>query len=360
MLLKEFIQELGDRLDVKNIDDGTVRSILARKINEGMKEVGRAHDWDQLKIHGSFNTVGNYTSGTVTITNGSNVVTGANTVWTSAMVGRYFQSASGSNWYRIIAVNSNTQIVLETAIVESTGTPSSYAIWKRFYYLPSNLRKVKIFGRWLSGQRIEQISENSLIDRKVDQSIIGEPCEAIDSGVEPFESSYAAGTGSLTKDSNVMTGTGTAWLGNVFPGERIVLGGRTFRVKRIESDTSIVMLNYSTSTLTGQTYTIEKDNSIGFQLYPSPDKGYVIPYIGYARVFDMVNEDKDRPPFPEDFDGAILDGAEASRMRDLDDAKWIQKQAEFKGRVIDLKAMMKTSKQRVMQLSPNILSRINI
>lgn len=354
MLLGDFVTELADRLKVKDVDNLSVKAILARKINEASKEVGRIHDWSCLKIHGSFNATPNYVTGTVTITNDSRVITGSGTTWTASMVGRYFQSSAGANWYRIVAFNSATELVLETPIVETSGGGKTYKIWKRFYYLSSNVRTVKIFGKWLSDSRVEIRSDNYLIDREQDMTRTGTPEMAVEAGVDPFVSAYSTGTITLTKDSNVLTGVGTSWLENVESGERITVGKNYYRVKRVESDTRIVMWNYSTVTVSGSTYTIEKDAPMGFQLFPVPDTSYVIPYVGYSRVFDMINENKDRPPYPEDFDVVILDGAEASRMRETDDVKWIQKSLEFKGRIIDLKAMMNQGKARVRQIVPDI------
>lgn len=359
MTLKQFIDELADRLKVQNKEDGTVRAILARKINEGGKEVGRVHDWDCLKAHSQINCVENYSAGTVTTTNGSRTVTGSGTTWTSAMVGRYFKSSAGDNWYRIVRFVSTTELTLETPVTESSGGGRTYDIWKRFYHVPSLFRSVKVLGKWIGEQRLEQRDAQHVADRSP-QETEGEPTDAYEAGSNEFAEPYTTGTVSMTKDENVLTGSGTSWLGNVEPGERIVVGTRTLRVKRVESDTRIVMFNHAPVTIApglSQTYRIEEDNPIGFQFYPAPDDEYVIPVFGFMRVFDLVNEDRDRFPFPEEFDAAILDAAEASRMRELDDVKWVQKQLELKGRITDLKAAMRGSKSRLRIMKPEIPSR---
>ena len=353
---------MADRLKVQNIDDLDVRALLTRKINEGGKEVGRVADWDCLKVHGQFNCVTNYKTGTVTVTKDSRTIIGSGTDWTQSMVGRYFQSSAGQNWYRIIRFVSTTELTLETPVTEASGAGKKYIIWKRFYAVPSLYRKIKVLGKWFGAERVEQRDDQYLIDRSP-QMTEGEPTDAAESGSDQIESSYSDGTVSLTKDSNILTGSGTLWFNNADPGDRVNVGTRTFRVKRVESDTRIIMFNSSPTTIASslnQAYTIEKDNPIIFQLYPVPDAGYVIPITGYMRILDLVNENKDRFPFPEEFDAAILDSAEAARMRELDDAKWIQKQLELKGRIIDLKAMMRPSVQRSRIMSPEIQSRSNL
>src|SRR3990167_1843869 len=48
-------------------------------------------------------TVANYNTGTVAVTNASTTVTGTSTVWTSAMVGRKFRVDGDSSYYIISA-----------------------------------------------------------------------------------------------------------------------------------------------------------------------------------------------------------------------------------------------------------------
>lgn len=68
-----------------------------------------------------------YNTGTVTVTNGSTTITGVATVWTSAMIGRYFNSVDGQ-WYRISDVTSPTVAVLETVYAGTTTSGASYVI----------------------------------------------------------------------------------------------------------------------------------------------------------------------------------------------------------------------------------------
>lgn len=356
MYLIDHIQELADRLGVQDIGKPAVRSLLIRKINESYKEIARIFDWELLRNYGEILTVANYTAGTATYSNGSRLVTGTGTVWTAAMVGRFFKPGTGQNWYRIIAVTSTTALTLQTPIAE-TGSSGVYTIWKRFYYLPARVRKIHLLNKWTGEGELQGQSQDYLQDQTVNVANTGEPCDYAPFGVDDFESSYSAGSVSLLQDSNVATGTLTQWLDNVEEGDKLNVSGITLRVKRVESDTRIILLNYSTVTAETASYTITKDNRIGFQLYPSPSTAMVLPYDYYKRVFDMVNETKDRAEFPEDFDIAIVDGAEASRMRDLDDPKWLQKQLEWTARIKDLRAKYMVHTPKLQQARPRIRSR---
>lgn len=356
MIFGNLIKELADRLDAKNVDDETVKSLLSRKINESYKEIARIFKWEHLKRSGELVIRANYSTGTVTITKDSRTITGSGTTWTASMVGRYFQSSASGNWYRIIRFVSATELTLQSQVLESSGSGLTYTICQRIYYLPSDVRTVKLMGKWIAPGEIEARSENYLQDLTQNIFTTGEPEDFAPYGADPFESSYTQGTVTLTVDNNLMVGIGTAWFDNVEAGDIVNVSGKVFRVKRVESDTRIVLLNYSTISVPVATYSIEKDVRVGFSFYPSAGADYIIPYSYYKRAFDMVN-DKDRPELPEDFDIAIIDGAEASRMRDLDDAKWIQKQLEFTARIKDLRATHFVHTMRNQQLRPVITKR---
>lgn len=75
-------------------------------------------------------TQDDYTTGTVTVTNGSQTITGASTVWTAKMVGQWFQITDGTdeNWYRISAFGSSTSLTLENYYQGTSGGTKAYRI----------------------------------------------------------------------------------------------------------------------------------------------------------------------------------------------------------------------------------------
>lgn len=357
MLFGQLTDNICDRFAIPRND--AARAILRDKVNLIYKEVGNITNvnWETLKRTGEIVTVPNYTTGTCTITNGSRTVTFAGATLTSAMAGRYFKPQTSNNWYLIVAVPDASTLVLRSAIIESSGTSLTYNIWKRYYYLPSEVRKLINFGSWISGGELVERTENKLLKGGTDVSLVGDPGEFVLFGTDTFASSYTTGTVTIATNSNTLTGVGTTWLANVEPGDRVRINTQRLRVKRVESDTSIVLLNYANSAVTGATYAIEKDSNIGFQLYYNPNQAIIIPYTYVKRVYDMVNDDYDRPELPEEFDIAILDGAEAMRLKDLDDARWINQLAVYASRVTDLKATRFASSPRYRQMSPKITSR---
>lgn len=95
--------------------------------------------------------VDEYTTGTVSLTNGSAALTGSGTAFTQAMVGRYFKvnDATGDGmWYRITAYVSPTVLTLENFYDGETVSGKSYKIAEAFY-LPEDLQMAPLyFGVW--------------------------------------------------------------------------------------------------------------------------------------------------------------------------------------------------------------------
>jgi hypothetical protein len=73
-------------------------------------------------------TTADYTTGTVAVTQNNATVTGTDTVWTSAMVGRWFKVNSDGYWYRVASRASNTSITLESVYEGTTATAQAYVI----------------------------------------------------------------------------------------------------------------------------------------------------------------------------------------------------------------------------------------
>jgi hypothetical protein len=72
-----------------------------------------------------------YTTGTISLTNGSTTVTGSGTTFTSAMVGRWLNVTSPSgdgNWYEISTFSSTTVITLKKTYQGSTVSGASFTI----------------------------------------------------------------------------------------------------------------------------------------------------------------------------------------------------------------------------------------
>lgn len=76
-----------------------------------------------------------YTTGTITVTNGSAVVTGSGTTFTASMVGRYFQPSGTLDdglWYKVSSVSTGTSLTLENNYQGTTQSGQTYVIAEAF------------------------------------------------------------------------------------------------------------------------------------------------------------------------------------------------------------------------------------
>lgn len=79
-----------------------------------------------------------YNTGTVQVVQGSAVVLGTGTTWTSAMVGRQFLLGPIAPFYDILSVDSPTQITLASPFIGASATLQPYAIQLRLVTCPSD------------------------------------------------------------------------------------------------------------------------------------------------------------------------------------------------------------------------------
>ena len=137
--------------------------------------------------------IDDYSTGTITtLANGSVAVTGADTVWTAAMVGRYFKITNDEQWYKIATRTAATAITLEreyqgVSIAAGTDTytigqmaelppdaydlPVYYAVW-RWALFRKDVQLAREYERmWKEGIRDEirdwgnRSSSNIISDR---------------------------------------------------------------------------------------------------------------------------------------------------------------------------------------------------
>jgi len=96
-------------------------------VTNGLRLVYQPQDVDLTKA--------DYTTGTVSITNGAVAVTGSGSLWTQAAHGTmWLQVTDGSdgNWYEISSVNSSTSITLKTPYAGPTVSGVTYRLGQLF------------------------------------------------------------------------------------------------------------------------------------------------------------------------------------------------------------------------------------
>lgn len=92
-------------------------------------------------------SVDKYVTGTVVATNGSTTITGTTTVFTAAMVGRYFKVddiTGDGNWYRITGFTSTTSITIENKYDGSTTSGKAFVI-AEIFALPEEMQMLPLY-----------------------------------------------------------------------------------------------------------------------------------------------------------------------------------------------------------------------
>jgi hypothetical protein len=299
MLFSNAIEKLSSEV-TKNKDDKDTLDKIKNALNFGRSEVSKYSLWRNLEVPNSELTIiPQYSTGTASVTKDSRTVSlggGASVV--SDFKGRIFKGQTSAGPYEISDVDTSANtITLKTPIIEDSGT-FTYTIWKKYYRIPSDVRVV------LPNEEYSDMPS---------------PFEV--HGYDPYASSYNV-TAVVVKGSNILTGSGTSFFDNVYPGDMVTIESNIYRVRRIQSDTKCILVNKALTDYSG---------SVTF----SSDTPYVARLVGYNNQFtnnftpasnqstktilnfsyirtlyDMVSDD-DNTELPVYFDRAILDFAKA-------------------------------------------------
>ena len=94
-----------------------------------------------------------------------------------------------------------------------------------------------------------------------------------------------------TLNTTALTGSGTAWLTNVLPGDEIVITGdsNTYKVQAVTSDTALTLYNNLVVAPSGASYTISRQYAKVIRVQPCPDQAYVIFVKGLRGYAPLVN-----------------------------------------------------------------------
>lgn len=366
MFLGQFVTDLGNRVKDFDVTQTANKDIAKRYINRAYKWIYRSHRWEFRRTTGQVviipNVTGSCSFTKFTGTNEDSARTVTISGASDSYKGRYFQIDGSSDWHKILYVDvAANKLYLETPILDSSGT--TYQIWKRFYYLPGDVGYITDFGRWDQAYgRLDFKDFTALADQVPNVSDTGFPDNFVPFGDDKYETSYKTGTIQGNQDENIITGVGTTWLGNVLPGDLLLASTFALTVKRVETNTRIILQNYIPSSgdtaaiPTGSTYEIKRNVSLGFAFYPSRNNYLTLPFVYMDRAFDMVHETKDRPNLPDDlFDDVILTRAEYNLRRDKGDSTWVSVAQLYEALLSAAKEKVKVVEQRSASFSPNTL-----
>lgn len=308
----QVVTRVCNRLN-KNVNDTNVTARIQNHINDICQEKWEQYSWSFRWREYPIVLSPQVTGSDLTATNGSRTVTSASTPFIALQhIGQWlrFQNDATQAWYRIIAVNSTSSVTVEPAYQGTTGSSKSYQLCSTDYDLPldiSDLSRLKI----TIDSRPLEIQHQLMQDGYYQPPLsAGVPYGCSLYTADQTKTTYTTGTLTGTSGTYTLTGSGTAWLANVLPGDEITFTGdnNTYRIQSITSDTSITLYNLLTTSPSGATYTISRQFQTMFRVQPCPDKNYVAFAKGLRRYNPLINN-SDTNEFLLRFPYAVIEGA---------------------------------------------------
>lgn len=144
----------------KATDDS--RTTLKWCLNRSAADVWNAFLWPERIKHSFIVTAGQYTTGTITVLNGSTAIVGAGTTFTASMVGRRLALTSSSVWYRVASFTDTTHINLERVYTETSGAAKAYTIYADEYDVDESVESIQNVGLLSSTGSVVMLDELDL------------------------------------------------------------------------------------------------------------------------------------------------------------------------------------------------------
>ncbi len=113
------------------------------RLNRSYQHLLDANPWSFLKGESLIVTVAPHTTGTVTVTQGSATVSGAGTLWTAAMAGRFFRTQDSFTFYKVSSVDAALQtLTLESTYALATAALQPYTLFQYQYAKPADCKDI--------------------------------------------------------------------------------------------------------------------------------------------------------------------------------------------------------------------------
>lgn len=322
--LTEVASRAGKAL-TQNMENGeTLKAALIRGFNLYNKDFNNRFLWPWRWRTIAIQTVANVVAGTVTVANGSRTVTGGSG-WDSTLAGSFLKLDREFELYEVLSAASGT-LTLVKPYLGASGSGLSYLIWKKYYELDPEVpfSTALNLGRWPhEAEPIDRKDLDASFNRAYTQ---GFPEAWALADIKRSSTLYKAGTVTTTKDSRSFTGTGTAFLDNLFVGTEIVIGSDVYNVDSVESDTAFTSVQKAISAVNDQTYEARTRNRTRIMLSSVPNP-VVNLYVTYPRKqFDLFN-DNDESPVWEGFEHVVADclyGYLLEKLTSDDSYNWLK------------------------------------
>ena len=313
----DLVNELGKQLkiDIKVADK---KELIKSWINIGYKEFQMANRWSWRKDERYLQTVEIYNTGTVSATEDSTTITGSGTSFASGHEDWFLKIDGDTNWYRVAKVASTTSLVLELPYGDDTVTGRTYKLCIRFYLLPNIVDDIIGIWQYDYNTRVKYVPKEKL--EVIHRGMIGATISYYNADtMERKSSSYTTGTVTGTRDGATLTGSGTSWLANVYPGDTITIANYEYQVSRVDNDTQLVLIQSLMTSPSSATYSAARKNQRKLEFNVYPDDKINLLYTFMRKPYNMLNE-QDEPEIPEKYRYIILEAAKYYGYEYLADA----------------------------------------
>lgn len=289
----DLVTRIGDDTNV-NTSITSVSDRIKREINSVSADIWNGFRWTFRWRNYRIVTDVDVSTGTVSASNGSRTVTFSGVSVSSSNVGWHinFLQDGVSNWYKINHFTSASQLEMDVPYTGTSGSNKTYVLRHFDYTLPTE--------PWDFGattithdKRVVPILEPYSMDVLGPVPFYkGYPLAVSIFSSASSPTTYSTGTVTGSSGSQTLTGSGTSWLSNIYPGDSITIGSYTYTVRNVDTDTSITLYQYQKAASSGASYTMTRQfNRIMRVMWPSTDQ-YTLD-IRALRIYQPLVGDSD-------------------------------------------------------------------
>ncbi|MFH1231534.1 MAG: hypothetical protein V1709_08585 [Planctomycetota bacterium] len=210
MKFKTIVDSVARRITDKS---DSMRAMIKEETNNTLQEIWNQCNWWFARRRLFLQTKAPYTTGTVTVTNGSTSVTGIGTDFTAIesigqLDGWILFCANDDRSYRVKQYDNATGLTLAVPYEGTSGT-KSFSLWKDIYRLDDRCTKIlfaKTSERKLRHWAEDYYNELKPMVTQADEPLVYKPIG------QTTEALYKTGLITVTNGSKTIQGVGISWL----------------------------------------------------------------------------------------------------------------------------------------------------
>lgn len=143
-------------------------------INSAYHRILASRNWKGLEIEAWLQTVDAYSTGTISVTLGSNAVTGTGTTFTALMSTRKIRIDGRNEWYTFTRVSGTTG-TLDRNYEGDTDALATYRIYQDTYSLPAGCKFIQVMENVRTGLKLTSRNRSEMDDISASRLGFGEP-----------------------------------------------------------------------------------------------------------------------------------------------------------------------------------------